>query len=125
MRLPLKEELKCDDIITRDKNEKKQEAFANNDGEFPMSSAEILNIKEVSDYLKIPVSTVYKLIQEGKIPAIKLGKHWRLMKKDIDRLFVHSSQSYSKLRFAEKNRRPNGDSPEEPYGRLEKGGKQP
>jgi excisionase family DNA binding protein len=53
-----------------------------------MSFGEILNIKEVSDYLKIPVSTVYKLIQEGKIPAIKLGKHWRLMKRDIDRLFV-------------------------------------
>jgi excisionase family DNA binding protein len=53
-----------------------------------MSFGEILNIKEVSDYLKIPVSTVYKLIQEGKLPAVKLGKHWRLMKRDIDRLFV-------------------------------------
>ncbi len=52
-----------------------------------MSSEEILNIREVSDYLKIPVSTVYKLIQKGKIPAVKLGKHWRFMKKDLDRLF--------------------------------------
>jgi excisionase family DNA binding protein len=89
-RLPLKEEQNDDDILIRKKNEKKREAFANIDGEVPMSSGEILNIKEVSDYLKIPVSTIYKLIQEGKIPAIKLGKHWRLMKKDIDRLFVHS-----------------------------------
>jgi excisionase family DNA binding protein len=53
----------------------------------PMSSEEILNIKEVSDYLKIPVSTVYKLVQDGKVPAIKLGKHWRFMKKDLDHLF--------------------------------------
>lgn len=52
-----------------------------------MSSNEIFNIKEVSDYLKIPVSTIYKLIQDGKVPAIKLGKHWRFMKKDIDHLF--------------------------------------
>jgi excisionase family DNA binding protein len=52
-----------------------------------MSSDEILNIKEVSDYLKIPVSTIYKLIQDGKIPAIKLGKHWRFMKKDLNNLF--------------------------------------
>jgi excisionase family DNA binding protein len=111
-RLPLKEGQKCDDIIVRKKNEKKRAAFANIDGDVPMSSGEILNIKEVSGYLKIPVSTVYKLIQEGKIPAIKLGKHWRLMKKDIDRLFVHSSQSYSELGLAEKSRRPNGDSPE-------------
>ena len=55
--------------------------------EFSMSSDEILNIKEVSDYLKIPVSTIYKLIQDGKIPAIKLGKHWRFMKKDLNNLF--------------------------------------
>jgi excisionase family DNA binding protein len=52
-----------------------------------MSSDEILNIKEVSDYLKIPVSTIYKLVQDGKVPAVKVGKHWRFMKKDIDRLF--------------------------------------
>jgi len=52
-----------------------------------MSSDEIFNIKEVSDYLKIPVSTLYKLIQDGKVPAVKLGKHWRFMKKDLDNLF--------------------------------------
>lgn len=52
-----------------------------------MSSDEILNIKEVSHYLKIPVSTVYKLIQDGKVPAVKFGKHWRFMKKDLEYLF--------------------------------------
>jgi excisionase family DNA binding protein len=48
---------------------------------------EILKIKELSDYLKIPSSTIYKLIQEGKLPAIKLGKHWRILKRDIENLF--------------------------------------
>ena len=52
-----------------------------------MPPDEIFNIKEVSDYLKIPISTIYKLVQGGKVPAIKVGKHWRFMKKDIDRLF--------------------------------------
>jgi len=52
-----------------------------------MLYSEILNIKEVSDYLKIPVSTIYKLVQDGKVPAIKVGKHWRFMKKDLDHLF--------------------------------------
>ena len=52
-----------------------------------MSSDEILNIKEVSNYLKIPVSTVYKLVQDGKVPAVKFGKHWRFMKKDLNHLF--------------------------------------
>jgi excisionase family DNA binding protein len=52
----------------------------------------ILNIKEVSDYLRIPVSTVYKLVQEGRVPAIKLGKHWRIMKKDLDQLFEQKGE---------------------------------
>jgi len=52
-----------------------------------MTSDEILNIREVSQYLKIPVSTVYKLVQEGKVPAVKFGRHWRFLKKDLDHLF--------------------------------------
>jgi excisionase family DNA binding protein len=52
-----------------------------------MSSDEIMNIKEVSHYLKLPVSTVYKLVQDRRVPAVKLGKHWRFMKKDLDHLF--------------------------------------
>jgi len=52
-----------------------------------MISDDILNIKEVSDYLKIPVSTVYKLAQDGKLPAVKVGKHWRFLKRDLDHLF--------------------------------------
>ena len=61
-----------------------------------MNSNEIMNIKEVSHYLKIPVSTVYKLVQGRKVPAVKLGKHWRFMKKDLDHLFAQSESEGSK-----------------------------
>jgi excisionase family DNA binding protein len=57
-----------------------------------MNSDDILNIKEVSDYLKIPVSTVYKLAQDGKVPAVKVGKHWRFLKKDLELLFVQNQK---------------------------------
>lgn len=57
---------------------------------------EILNIKEVSAYLKIPISTVYKLVQNGKVPAIKVGKHWRFMKKDLDLLFAQKGPEKGK-----------------------------
>lgn len=56
-----------------------------------MSSEEILNIKEVSDYLKIPISTVYKLVREGKVPAVRLGKHLRFMKKDLEHIFENKN----------------------------------
>ncbi len=57
-----------------------------------MISDDILNIKEVSDYLKVPVSTIYKLAQDGKVPAIKVGKHWRFLKKDLENLFAQKKE---------------------------------
>ncbi len=44
----------------------------------------ILTVDEISDYLKIPKSTIYKLVREGKIPAQKVGRHWRFRKEAID-----------------------------------------
>ena len=38
---------------------------------------EFLTIAEVAAYLRIPLSTVYKLTQDQKLPAFKVGKHWR------------------------------------------------
>jgi excisionase family DNA binding protein len=55
---------------------------------------EIMNIKEVSGYLKIPISTIYKLAQAGKVPAVKVGKHWRFMKKDLDHLFEQKQEDH-------------------------------
>ena len=45
----------------------------------------VMTIGELSDYLKIPRSTLYKLAQEGKVPCQKVGRHWRFRKEAIDR----------------------------------------
>jgi excisionase family DNA binding protein len=45
----------------------------------------VLTIEELSSYLKIPKSTLYKLVREGKIPSQKVGRHWRFRKIAIDR----------------------------------------
>jgi excisionase family DNA binding protein len=44
----------------------------------------VLTIDELSDYLKISKSTLYKLAQEGSIPGQKVGKHWRFPKDAVD-----------------------------------------
>lgn len=44
----------------------------------------VLTRDELSEYLKIAKSTLYKLAQEGSIPAQKVGKHWRFRKAAID-----------------------------------------
>ena len=44
---------------------------------------EIITVSEVAEYLKISEVTTYKLVQEGKLPAFKIGRHWRLKKSDL------------------------------------------
>ncbi|MGB3975498.1 MAG: helix-turn-helix domain-containing protein [bacterium] len=44
----------------------------------------ILTIEELSVYLKIPKSTLYKLVREGKIPAQKVGRHLRFLRESIN-----------------------------------------
>jgi len=46
---------------------------------------DVLTIEELSTYLKIPKSTLYKLVREGKVPCQKIGRHWRFRKEAIDR----------------------------------------
>ena len=45
----------------------------------------VLTIGELSKYLKISRSTLYKLAQEGKLPSQKVGRHWRFHRDAIDR----------------------------------------
>ena len=45
---------------------------------------EILTLEELHGYLKIPKPTLYVLAQNGRIPAAKVGKHWRFRRNDID-----------------------------------------
>ncbi|HBO34021.1 MAG TPA: DNA-binding protein [Anaerolineaceae bacterium] len=45
----------------------------------------VMTIEEASKYLRIPLSSLYKLAQDGKIPCQKVGRHWRFRKETIDR----------------------------------------
>jgi excisionase family DNA binding protein len=47
-------------------------------------SDEVLTIEELSDYLKISKSSLYKLVQDGNLPGLKIGRHWRFQKAVID-----------------------------------------
>jgi excisionase family DNA binding protein len=44
----------------------------------------VMTIEEASKYLRIPLSSLYKLAQEGKVPCQKVGRHWRFRKETID-----------------------------------------
>lgn len=44
----------------------------------------VLTIGDLAKYLKISKSTLYKLAQEGNLPGVKVGRHWRFHKDAVD-----------------------------------------
>lgn len=51
----------------------------------PDQLLEVLTIHETSAYLRIPLRSLYKLAQEGRIPCQKVGRHWRFRRQALDR----------------------------------------
>jgi excisionase family DNA binding protein len=49
--------------------------------------AEILTIRDVATYLKLPVSTVYRLAERRDLPGHKVGRQWRFHKNVLDDWF--------------------------------------
>ncbi|HBV89289.1 helix-turn-helix domain-containing protein [Desulfosporosinus sp.] len=45
---------------------------------------EIMTLRQVAEYLQISEVTTYRLVQDGKIPAFKVGRSWRVKKEDLN-----------------------------------------
>jgi excisionase family DNA binding protein len=45
----------------------------------------LLTVKETAKYLRIPLPTVYYLVQRGQLPAIQIGGRWRIKKSSLDK----------------------------------------
>ena len=61
----------------------------------------ILGIKEVADYLNMKEQTVYRLVQQRKIPALKIGGQWNVKAEHLDKMFDEMLQE--KLREIQLN----------------------
>jgi excisionase family DNA binding protein len=46
---------------------------------------ELMTVKETAEYLRIPLPTVYYLVQRGQLPAIQIGGRWRIKRSLLDR----------------------------------------
>ncbi len=44
----------------------------------------IMTVEEVSEYLRLAQSTIYKLLNEGKLPGRKIGGSWRFSRRALD-----------------------------------------
>jgi PAS domain S-box-containing protein/excisionase family DNA binding protein len=54
--------------------------------------SDLMTTREASEYLKLSYMTLYKLAQQGEIPAYKLGGHWRFNRTVLDSWFAGKSQ---------------------------------
>lgn len=61
-----------------------------------MKDPEIMTIAQVAEYFQISEMTTYKLVQQGKIPAFKIGRHWRVKKEDLSE-FIEKLKNDEKI----------------------------
>ena len=59
---------------------------------------EVMTLREASQYLGISPDTLYKYLNEDKIPAFKLGNRWRFKKDLLDRWIEKKSERVSDAR---------------------------
>lgn len=50
----------------------------------PAPPPEVMTISDLAEYLQVSKSSLYKLVQQGKVPGQKVGKHWRFRRQVID-----------------------------------------
>ncbi|MFC1879105.1 helix-turn-helix domain-containing protein [Chloroflexota bacterium] len=48
------------------------------------NQSEVLTVAEVAEYLKLSKSKVYRMIQIGQMPHIRIGKNVRLTSKQLE-----------------------------------------
>ncbi len=51
----------------------------------PLSEASFLTVNEVADLLRVSRMTVYRLIKQGELPALRLGRGYRVLERDVSR----------------------------------------
>lgn len=45
---------------------------------------DLLTVREVAESMRVSTMTVYRLIRAGSLPAIRVGKHFRIRTRDLE-----------------------------------------
>ncbi len=54
---------------------------------------EILTIQEVAQFLKLSRPTIWRWCQEGKLPAFKVGRGWRVHRSEVEKIIGQSPRT--------------------------------
>ena len=50
----------------------------------PTMTDQLLTAAEVADELRVSTMTVYRLIKGGELPAVRVGRNYRVRRSDLD-----------------------------------------
>ena len=53
-------------------------------GEVFMGDSDFLSLKEAAEYLNVKYKTVYRLVRDGRLPAVKIGGVYRIRRQDLE-----------------------------------------
>ena len=56
----------------------------------PHARARFLTAAEVATLLRVSTMTVYRLIKAGQLPAVRVGKSYRVREDDVDRYLART-----------------------------------
>lgn len=56
-----------------------------------------MTVREVATYLNVNEKTVYRLVQEGRLPGFKVAGTWRFKREDIDLWIEKQKQAAQKV----------------------------
>lgn len=54
------------------------------DGEQPLSDATFLTVAEVATAMRVSKMTVYRLVHSGELPAVRVGRSFRVPESAVD-----------------------------------------
>ena len=57
----------------------------------PPEDAKVFTVADLSNYLRVHRSTVYRLLRKGDLPGFKIGSDWRFNVEAIDHWRLHQS----------------------------------
>ena len=44
----------------------------------------LLTTEEVAGYFGVTTTTIYRWCKEGRVPCLKIGKHWRVRREELE-----------------------------------------
>jgi excisionase family DNA binding protein len=57
----------------------------------PFVPGGLLTVSEVASAMRVSNMTVYRLIKSGELPAVRVGKNYRLRESDLERFLEERS----------------------------------